>query len=267
VISIHNAFPAQTFSPWTAAILQQAFHSVKGVYAVSDSALEYGLQLFAPFMRPKTLSQVIYNPIDTQRFRPSQSQRLRIRNQLKLPPEALLIGMVGRLDKQKQPELLIDVFARLNKRYPHLQLLLIGQGPREAACRHSIQAHGLEHAVHMVGYQSNIEHWLPALDVHVLLSSREGFGIATAEAMACGVPVVATDVTGSCDILQHSQAGLLVPNGKPKAIAKAIAALLDDAPLRQRMAAAGPREVAERFASPLIQLHLADFYHQVFARV
>jgi len=101
---------------------------------------------------------------------------------------------------------------------------------------------------------------MPALDLHVLLSRNEGFGIATAEAMACGVAVVATDVPGNADILRHSAAGMLVAPGNIKPSVPAIAALLADPDRRAAMGVQGRAQAQARYSIDVVGQLVRDFY-------
>jgi glycosyltransferase involved in cell wall biosynthesis len=97
----------------------------------------------------------------------------------------------------------------------------------------------------------------------VLLSRNEGFGIATAEAMACGVPAVGTDVPGTADVLRGSEAGMLVPLDDADQAAKLVADLLRDPARRARMAAAGPAEATARFGEEHVRDMVRAFYEEL----
>ncbi|MEG1326941.1 MAG: glycosyltransferase family 4 protein, partial [Janthinobacterium sp.] len=110
------------------------------------------------------------------------------------------------------------------------------------------------------GFQQRIEWLMPAFDLHVLLSKNEGFGIATIEAMACGVPAVGTDVPGTHDILQDSEGGLLLPLDDEHAACAAVAQLLADAPRRVRMGRLAREETVQRYSMPRLERQLRQFY-------
>lgn len=264
VISVHNAFRDESFHVWHDDLLAYGFQSVKGVYAVSDSALESFLKLFSKFLKKKTRVEVIYNPVDTSTFLPSPIARQQARKRFGIEENAVVIGVVGRLDGQKQPLLLIDVFEALKKQFKQLQLVFIGQGHLESKCREKVTKLGLNLDVHFLGFQKNIAGILPILDIHVLLSTLEGFGIATAEAMACGVPVVATNVAGSRDILRDSEAGMLVPKGDFNHICKVLTDLIENSDKRISLGNEGPKEVEKRFSQQVIEEKLGVFYQDIF---
>nr|WP_274522843.1 glycosyltransferase family 4 protein [Ectothiorhodospira haloalkaliphila] len=260
VISVHNTFPSRSFTAWETKILTKGFRAVKGIYAVSESALENFLTLFAPFITRGTEISVIPNPVNTKLFKPSNTARRQLINELNIPPESTLIGSACRLDKQKQPELLIKIFSKLRNRHPDLHLLFIGQGQLRDTCEALTRDLGLTDRVHFLGFRSDVHKLIAGLDLHILLSTLEGFGIATAEAMACGVPVVATDVPGSRDILRASEAGILVPKTDETTICALVSELLADAKKREAMGNQGPLEVRTRYSLHTVEKQIHDFY-------
>jgi L-malate glycosyltransferase len=118
----------------------------------------------------------------------------------------------------------------------------------------------LTRRVIFAGFQAQVEAIVPAMDLHLLVSRREGFGIATIEAMACGVPALATRVPGSEDILQGCAGGLLLTPGDTDHAVDAIAALLDDPARRAEMGRQGRAEVEARYAVPVISAQVEAFY-------
>ncbi|MGX9713367.1 glycosyltransferase [Janthinobacterium lividum] len=260
VISVHNAFPLEAFSDWQRPRLQEAFRSVKGVYAVSPSAMRHFLDLYRDMLAPQTRLAIIPNGVDTDTFVVSPERRMLARQQLGLPPDALVLGCVARLSAQKRPQALLAMFARLVAQFPNLYLVLVGTGPLEALLRLQAQQTGLQDRVVFAGFQQRVELLMPAFDLHVLLSKNEGFGIATIEAMACGVPAVGTDVPGTHDILHDSAGGLLLPLDDDHAACAAVATLLLDAPRRARMGRLAREETVQRYSMPRLERQLRQFY-------
>lgn len=260
VISVHNAFPAEPFSRWQQPLLAQAFRAVKGVYAVSPSALKHFLALYQPLLASGTRLAVIPNGVDTARFIVSADRRMQARAKLGLPPDALVLGAVARLSVQKRPLALLALFLRLQPQFSNLYLVLAGAGPLEAVLREQVQAAGMAQRVIFAGFQAQVELLMPAFDLHLLLSRSEGFGIATIEAMACGVPALGTDVPGTADILGASEGGLLLPLDDEQAACDSVAALLRDAPRRARMALAGRAEAEQRYSMTRLASQLRQFY-------
>ncbi|MNM17270.1 2-deoxystreptamine N-acetyl-D-glucosaminyltransferase [compost metagenome] len=260
VVSVHNAFPLEAFSEWQRPRLQEAFRCVKGVYAVSPSAMRHFLDLYRDMLAPGTRLAVIPNGVDTQTFIVSPQRRAAARQQLGLPPGALVLGSVARLSPQKRPQALLDLFARLAPQFPALYLVLVGTGPLDAMLRLQVQQLGLAQRVLFAGFQQHVELLMPAFDLHLLLSKNEGFGIATIEAMACGVPAVGTDVPGTHDILHDSEGGMLLPLEDEEAACAAVAQLLLDAPRRARMGQLARAETVQRYSLPRLERQLRQFY-------
>jgi glycosyltransferase involved in cell wall biosynthesis len=164
------------------------------------------------------------------------------------------------LSEQKQPGAALAMLGMLRKAFPNLHLVLAGTGPLEADVKRQADRMGLAAYVIFTGFVSAVEELLPALDVHLLLSRNEGFGISTIEAMACGVPAVATDVPGSSDILRGSEGGILIPNGDMKNSVPMVAALLIDPERRAVMGHKGRAEVEQRYSEEVIGKLVHAFY-------
>lgn len=265
VISVHNAFPLAEISAWHRPLLAEAFRCVRGVYAVSSSAMAHFLALFESYLDPATKLMVIPNGVDTARFAPSPHSRAGARRRLGLPADALVLGSVARLSVQKRPQALLALFAALLPRFPDLYLVLVGQGPLEGDLRAQAAAAGVGGRVVFAGFCREVETVMPAFDLHLLLSRGEGFGIATIEAMACGVPALGTDVPGTADILQGSRGGMLLPLADPghdaaQGAVALVAALLADPARRDAMARHARLEAEQRYSSERLRANLREFY-------
>jgi L-malate glycosyltransferase len=260
VISVHNTFPYHEFSPWHARRTLEAFRSVKGIYGVSKSALESFESIYGRYFPAQLETRVIHNFVDTERFASSTDERMRARVALGLPLDAPVIGSVGRLDSQKVPLTVLEVFQRVKRLMPASVLVYCGQGPLAEQVKHRVEEMGLTASVKFLGFRHDVERVFPALDVHVLLSRNEGFGISTVEAFSCGVPVVVTDVPGSRDIVSGTGAGYLVPFGDSGAAAKAIVSILQDNDLRNSMAMSARQAATTKFTKRAWARDVSDFY-------
>lgn len=260
VVAVHNAFPPATIPDWYAPHYREAFRAVRGVYAVSGSALAHFLRLYSHLLPPGARLAVIPNCVDPERFIPCPLRRRAARQRFGLADDALVIGSVARLAPQKRPAALIELLAMLRPRFPSLYLLLVGSGPLEPELRVLARARGLEEAVRFAGHVDAVEDVIPALDLHLLLSRNEGFGTATIEAMSCAVPTVGTDVPGTADILADSAGGVLVPLGDPNVLAAEVAALLDDPLRRIHMGRSARAEVQARYTPQMMQQRVREFY-------
>ena len=172
-----------------------------------------------------------------------------------------VIVAAGRLADAKNYPLLIDAMALLRQRVP-ARLFILGQGELEGSMRARIAERGLGDAVVLCGFQKNPWKFIAKADVFALTSHYEGFGNVMIEAMACGVPVVATASAGTRDIVRDGHDGVLVENHDAASVAAALERLLGDTALRSRFGAAA-REGAKRFA-----LHeVAAQYEATFGRL
>jgi glycosyltransferase involved in cell wall biosynthesis len=262
VISVHNAFPRADFSAWHGELLKNAFQSVRGIYAVSESALQHFLDTFGRYIGAETIVDVIPNGVDTSRFIPSLSRRLESRARLGLAPDALVIGSVARLSQQKRPAALVKLFATLREEFPHLYLVLVGSGPLEAELRRLTIQLSVDKFVVFAGFQQSVETLIPAFDLHLLLSKNEGFGISTIEAMSCEIPAVGTNVPGTADVLKDSDGGILVPLDDEAAARESVSRLLKDPLSMQRMGKKGRIEAISKYSKEHIDEKLLKFYRQ-----
>jgi len=263
VLSVRNAFIPHSWNKWDSRHYKEAFGSVRGVYAISASALSHFLDVFGKFLRPGTVLDVIHNSVDTHRFRPNPDRRASVRDALGLPQQALVLGSVGRLHKSKRPLELVLAFAQLKQIFPELYLVLVGTGPLEHELRRQVEGLGVAGSVVFAGWHSEVEKLLPAFDLFVILSCYEGFGTVTAEAMASGLPVVGTDVPGTQDILRNGKGGFLVPLGNQKALVDACARLLADKALRKQVGRAAREEAVRQYEQRVWERRILAFYEKV----
>jgi glycosyltransferase involved in cell wall biosynthesis len=157
--------------------------------------------------------------------------------------------MVARLDEIKDHRTLIQGFARFKTRFPEARLILVGDGDERGDIERSIDALGLIGSVKMLGSRMDVPEQLSSLDLYAFCTTeQEGFGIAMIEAMAAGVPIVATDIGPCREVLDDGRAGLLVAPGNPEALAAGLAQLWTEADLRARMTAQAWDLVNERFS-------------------
>jgi glycosyltransferase involved in cell wall biosynthesis len=188
---------------------------------------------------------------------PAAHARRRARLALGLPPDAVVIGAVGRLTYQKAPEDFLAALRGLGR--PGVAGVWIGGG--ELAGRvAALAAGGPGPRVLLAGERADVPGLLPAFDVFALPSRYEGLPTAIVEAMACGIPVVATAVNAVGDVVVPGETGLLVPPGRPDLMATALAYLLDSPADAARMAANAYATVRARYHEPALQHALVSAY-------
>ncbi|NUO86861.1 MAG: glycosyltransferase [Cupriavidus sp.] len=163
---------------------------------------------------------VMPNGIDTSRFRPDQASREQTRRNLGLGPDDRLVLNVGRLVPEKDHAMLIEAFAEVCRDLPKARLMIAGDGPLRDALAHQIARHGLNQVVLLAGARNDIPELLRAADVFVLSSRIEGMPLAVGEALASGLPVVATAAAGVAELAGDT--ATLTPTGNPQALASAL---------------------------------------------
>lgn len=205
------------------------------------------------FGYPAHTTRVIPNGFDPDRFKPDGEVRQRVRAELTVPKDALLVGLVARLDPAKDHGTFLRAASELSREFPNVYFLLIGTGITSeniaAICEGEPPLP--QHRLILRHPRSDIEAIHQALDVEVLSSRSEGFPNSIGEAMACGVPCVATDV-GDCAYLL-GDAGRIVPKENPVALAAAIRELCQlSAADRNRLGQAARQRIIDSFSMPVV---------------
>jgi sugar transferase (PEP-CTERM/EpsH1 system associated) len=196
--------------------------------------------------------RLICNGVDIERFRPGQQkQRDSILPHGFADPDSIVIGSVGRLEPVKDQLTLVRAFIELCLRRPQdarLRLLLIGGGSLRQELESLVAQGDIGKRVWLAGSVENVPQLLHAMDVFVLPSLAEGISNTILEAMACGLPVVATRVGGNEELVVEGETGFLVPRADPGAMAETLLHYLDDDSLRDRHGAAARRRVEKNFS-------------------
>lgn len=207
------------------------------------------------------LPATIPNGIDTARyFRPDAREQWRRVNGF--APDDLLVVSLARLDPQKDPIGLVESFGAAARGNTRCHLLLAGDGPLKETARQRAVAHSIADRVHFLGVRADIPELLSASDIFVLASIWEGRPVAVMEAMAAGLPVIATAVGGVRELIQNGVTGLLVPSGEPGLLADAIASLIGDSE-RRRVLGEEARQVAARFSLDTMVYSYAELFERL----
>ncbi len=197
--------------------------------------------------RPAGELTVLPNGVDTDRFA-SGRPRAAMRAGLGIPPDALVLLVVGELTTRKNPVLVLDALARLDAGERAPVALFAGEGAERATLERRIAAEGLAGRVRLLGFRDDVPDLLAAADLLVHPSRVEGFGYAVAEAMAAGLPVVATRASSLPEIVAEGETGLLVPVDDADALARAVAVYAGDPARRARDGARGRERVVREFS-------------------
>lgn len=177
---------------------------------------------------------------------------------LEMVADAPLVVYTGRLHSQKGLDDLVHAWEKIAKRRPNARLWLIGEGPHREPLYDLIVDLGLHHQVFLPGAFDDVTELLTAADLYVLPSYEEGMSLSLLEAMAAGLPVIATDIPGNRLLVEHERHGLLVPTHDPTALRSAIERLLDERHLASQLAATARARVAAEFSiEQMAAQHLA----------
>jgi len=245
--------------PWKRRVANLALGRFDGtIVAVSDELRRYMVDA----LFPRDRVGVIYNGIDTAPAATAEGRR-RARSALHLDADAFVVATVARLDPVKDLGTLVDAFAVLRRWRPSAQLVIVGDGPERHAIAERAARSDVAGAVHLTGYRSDVRSLLPAADLYVSSSVTEGISLTILEAMASGVPVVATAVGGTPEILSDGTTGILVPTRNPDRLAAAMVALAADPARRAALAAAARRRVETAFTIE----RMVDEYARAYRRL
>lgn len=207
---------------------------------------------------PRESIDVIYNGVDLQRYKKKSLSILR--QQLGIPTDDVLVGSLGNIRPAKNYESLINAVSLLKN--PRLHFIVAGHKKSDVMQELQLQMEqlGVAGQIHFIGFYENTPDFLAQMDLFVLCSSSEGFSIATIEAMAAGLPVIATRCGGPEEILEHMKTGYLVPIEAPEQLAAAISLLIGRPELAVSLADAGKEHVHNTFSlKTMLQAYLQQY--------
>jgi glycosyltransferase involved in cell wall biosynthesis len=227
------------------------------IYAVSQDLRRHMLAEGFPASRVS----VITNGIDVGDA-PTAIERRKARARLRLPQDALVFGTAARLDPVKGLGTLIDAFARVRSEVSDARLLILGDGPERAELVGRAAAQNVGEAVLFAGYRADARALLPACDVYVNSSVSEGISLTILEAMAAELPVVATAVGGTPEVVSDGENGVLTAARDLEGLARAMLALARDERRRRHLAANGRALVEARFTLD----RMIDDYAQAYSQ-
>jgi sugar transferase (PEP-CTERM/EpsH1 system associated) len=192
--------------------------------------------------------RLIYNGVDTARFRPDPQGRESLRRRLQIPPDTAVIGIVARLARIKNHEVLLRAYAKLlampdNK----TRLAIVGDGPERASLEQLARHLGIATDVSFLGERRDTPELLSAFDVYVLPSFSEGMNLTLLEAMGAGLPVVASRVGGNVEIVEDGITGHLFPSDDADSLSELLGRLVAAPERRERMGQAGRERVLRQF--------------------
>lgn len=246
--------------PWFGALFTQIIAPLQfDAHVVVAEAIRQRLDQrpLAQWLHKKAV--VGYNGIDESWFQTATAAAITPPHDF--PQDRPLIGAMGRLTEQKGLDDLLQALALV---VPHVpaHLVIVGAGPLDTALKQQAQALGVAGYVHFLGQRSDAQAILRQLDLFVSASRWEGFPTVILEAMSQAIPVIATDIPGSNELVINGQTGILTPVGAPQQLANAIIELLQNPRTRQTMAAQA-RDLATQFTIQATAARYCEVYRHL----
>jgi N-acetyl-alpha-D-glucosaminyl L-malate synthase BshA len=236
-------------------ITRFSINSSDGITAVSKYLADETVQ---EFKMAKPI-EVIPNFVDTVRFNPCTAccERERFATS-----QEKLLCHISNFRPVKRAIDVVEVFARVQEKIP-AKLILIGEGPDTMLARRAVKKNGIENRVIFLGSQDKVEDVLPLVDLFLLPSEEESFGLAALEALACGVPVIGSSGTGLVEVVEHGVNGFLFPIGDTGSMARAALSLLNDADMLGRFKKQAAELAHQRFNADTVVDHYERYYRQI----
>ncbi|MGD1062048.1 MAG: glycosyltransferase family 4 protein [Terracidiphilus sp.] len=245
---------------WTERIACKCAHRV-----VCDSASLRQRAIDLGLVEAAKTRVITCHGIEIERYAATEENLVKakeLRRQLNLPKDSPVIGFVGRLTRDKGIPELAEAYWQLRGDFPSLRLLLVGDeesgDPVPPEVWKRIAADPL---ILRPGFVPDTAAYYQLMDIHVLPSWREGFGLVNIEAQAAGKPVVTTQATGAIDSVQDGYTGIVVPVGDASSLARALGELLRDDAKRREMGRRGQEWVVREFSRDKVMAALAEEYH------
>ena len=213
--------------------------------------------------------ELVTNSVDTRLFSPvAAATKAALRQELSLPLDRTIVTYTGRLVSYKGLPLLLRVWEHIQGAHPDAMLVLVGSGGLDVHnCEAELKAYvgrqGLQHSVHFTGDVKNVHQYLQASDLFVFPTQKEAFGISLIEAMACGLPVIATPTGGIKDILTHERDGILIEAGRFQPLYDAIHRLLADPALASTLGSAALVTARKRYARDAVLEDYIELFNQM----
>ena len=252
---VHTAHGQSKRGPRTMALRRLGGRCVHEYVGVSVATAA-----FAEEMGEAKRTHVILNATNLKRFRPDEASRAAMRQEWGLAPDARVIGSVGRLAEVKNQQLMLRAAAPLLLDGRCDAMVIAGGGPKREPLEKLAAELGVADKFKLLGEVSNVPEVMTGFDLFTLSSHSEGLPLVLAEAMACGLPVVAPDVGGISKVVDHEKTGYVVPKGDEEALRARYIELLADRDKAHEMGVVGRQIAQERYAVPRQAREYAELY-------
>jgi glycosyltransferase involved in cell wall biosynthesis len=205
--------------------------------------------------------------VDMRRFRPDDEARQSMRRQWNIADDEVVVGVAGHFGPEKGVDIAIGAFLAARRRQPNLRakLLIVGRGTSEQTEQMHALAQPAGDTIRFLGFRRDIERCFQGMDLLLHAPRQEAFGLVVAEAMASGLPVVATRVGGIPDLVREGQTGLLALAEQPDELGAALVRLVENEPQRKELAARALRVAAAEYSAELYARRHLELYHAILS--
>jgi glycosyltransferase involved in cell wall biosynthesis len=243
----------------------QLFRLIEAAFARSSNALvavspQVRDELVRLRVAPTERFAVVRLGIELEPRVRSREQREEVRRRIGLGPDRFVVGWFGRMTAVKRCDDLVDSLAHLRGRGVDAALLLVGDGVDRRRVEERAHELGVARSCFFLGYQEDVARWYAACDAFALTSANEGTPVVVIEALAAGLPVVATRVGGVADVISDGDDGFLVEPGDTRALAERLEQLAHDPDLRARMASVGRERALSRYGVERLVADVDELY-------
>lgn len=207
---------------------------------------------------------IIYTGIDLARFEKAVDRNL-TRASLGIPDSTFLFGTVGRLSKQKAPLDFVHAAAQLHQNYPDAHFVWVGDGELMAETRQLVRSLNLGEVFHFASHRKDVSSVLKSMDCFVLASHWEGFSLSVLEAMAVGLPIVVTHVSGAAEAVVDGVTGFITPIGDSQALAGAMRRMIADPQAAKVFGMRGQQRFMQKFTLERMVGEIEQLYEKVVA--
>ena len=190
--------------------------------------------------------QVIFNGVDIKAYENGTHGKVK-REDLNIPEDAFVVGMVGRISPQKAPDVFVRMAKLVKDEVPNAHFVIVGSGNQEAEVRKYAEDNGFEDSLHITGWVNDPMSYVELFDVACLLSRWEGFGLVLPEYMMAEKPIVATSVDAIPNIVRNEENGLLVEVDNAAEASEAVIRLYRNAKFKQNLVLQGIKDVHSKF--------------------
>jgi glycosyltransferase involved in cell wall biosynthesis len=242
-------------------ILMRADHFVAISSDIYNELISCGVNPSKVFIIPNSVDENLYHPV-------SGLTKRSFRKKLSLPMDWTIITYTGRLVSYKGLPLLLKVWKKIQTHYKNALLLLVGSGSMdihncEDEIKDYVRTEGLHNTVLLTGEVRNVNEYLQASDIFVFPTEKEAFGISLLEAMACGRPVISTNVGGVKDILEHGKNGLVVRPGDSQELYRALDTLISDTTLSAYLGHNARLTVQDKYTTEIVAREYVDLFTNI----